>query len=158
MDEDDKNALALYTFTFFGFGTVSGAFVLGFIQDKFGHKASLLMILLAIILTYSLLLIQNERRQFDWSANLSMFVFGMIDNCLHTFFAVVLGFEFESKIIPFGARHFIGNLSTAIILMILTLSPVETKSQYRYFFIASMIFGLLSTGLIFFIKFKKTNL
>ena len=126
MSEDDKNALALYTFTFLGLGTLCGAFLLGMIQDKFGHRASLSMIALTIVLTYTLLIIQNERRRFDWTANLSMFIFGIIDQSCHIFFGIVLGFEFESKKVPFGARHFIGNLSTGIILGILTLSPVET--------------------------------
>ena len=86
-----------------------------------------------------------------------MFFFGIIDQSLHIFFGIVLGFEFESKKVPFGARHIIGNLSTGSILGILTLSPVETQGEYRSFFIASLLIGLSATILMFFMKFKKVD-
>jgi hypothetical protein len=56
-----------------------------------------------------------------------MFIFGIADSTVSTFNCIVLGFEFESKIIPFGAKNFSENISVFLVLLVLTLSPVETK-------------------------------
>ena len=96
------------------------------IQDKFGHRASLSVIALAMISMYTLFIVQNEKRVFDWTANLAMFIFGFVDNSLHTFLSVVLGFEFDSKIVPFGARHFLWGLSTGSYLIALSFITIET--------------------------------
>ena len=158
IEEDQKNALAIYTYTFFGIGTCTGAIVLGMVQDKFGHRASLSLLAVTIISTYTLFLVLNEKRRFDWTANLAMFIFGFVDNSLHTFLSAVLGFEFESKIVPFGARHFLWGLSVGSHLIFFSFVKIETQSHYRPFFGWSVIFGLFSTCLMFLIKYKKREL
>ena len=56
-----------------------------------------------------------------------MFVFGIVDSATTTFINVVLGFEFESKIVPFGAKNFTENISVSIMTLILAVNTVDTK-------------------------------
>ena len=56
---------------------------------------------------------------------MSMFVFGIADSTSSTFNSIVLGFEFESKIVPFGAKNFSENLTVFVLLLVLTLKPVK---------------------------------
>ena len=84
-----------------------------------------------------------------------MFIFGIADSTVSTFNVIVLGFEFESKIVPFGAKNFSENLIVFIVLLILTISPVETQFQHRIYFVFEMVIGVLSAGIMFFMKYKK---
>ena len=74
-----------------------------------------------------ILLIQNENQIFDWTAYLIMFGCGMIYNSEWSFLNVVLGFEFESQIVPFGAKYFIEGIIGFIVLCALALWDLQTK-------------------------------
>jgi MFS family permease len=80
--EDAKIEKVVYTFLFLGIGSILGSSILGLIMDKFGHKASISVLLFTVLWTFIGLIIQNERHVFDWTANVTMFGAGMVDNCL----------------------------------------------------------------------------
>ena len=61
---------------------IFGSFTYGFIQDKCGNKAALITILLEIVVFQTMLLVQNEYHVFNWTAHVSMFGMGMLDNTL----------------------------------------------------------------------------
>ena len=79
----------------------------------------------------------------------------MIDNCLTSFLGVVLGFEFESKIVPFGAKNFVENISLFVVLSCFYVFPIETKSEYRVYFIFLFSIGILTTSMLYLVKYKK---
>ena len=84
--------------------------------------------MVTVIWTLTGLIIQNEKHVFDWTSNVTMFGAGMVDNSLTSFLGVVLGFEFESKIVPFGAKNFVENISLFLVLSCFYIFPVETKA------------------------------
>ena len=108
-----------------GVGMVVGAFLTGFIQDKFGHKAATTMLLTEIILMNTILIIQNEYLVFNWTAHLFMFGQGVIYNSQRCFLHVILGFEFDSKIVPFGAKNFVETLGNFFTIIGLSIWNIE---------------------------------
>ena len=48
----------------------------------------------------------NNSNTYDWTAYLSMFLFGMLDNAWKSYENIIFGFEFDSKLTPFGANYF----------------------------------------------------
>ena len=86
-----------------------------------------------------------------------MFIVGIVDSSTTTFINVVLGFEFQSKIVPFGAKNFSENISVCILSLVLALNSIETKEQDRLYFICQLVIGLLSLSLMSFMKYKKVE-
>ena len=67
-----------------------------------------------------------------------------------------LGFEFDSKIIPFGAKGFIENLSTFLIIAAISVVwELKGKANYRAFYVFHFIFSLFSTLLLLKVRFRK---
>ena len=54
-----------------------------------------------------------------------MFGLGMLDNSVVTLCNVILGFEFDSKIVPFGAKNFIENFTVFFIVGALSIFDIE---------------------------------
>lgn len=50
----------MYTYIAFGVGTIPGAALLGIIQDKYGHKASITLIIALVITFFTFLIVVNE--------------------------------------------------------------------------------------------------
>ena len=93
----------------------------------------------------------NEIHHFNNWAYFCMFGLGMLDNSYMCFENVVLGFEFESKIVPFGAKNFIETFTVFSGIAIISIFDIEGKGSFRAFYLFFFIFGLLSTLLM--IKF-----
>ena len=55
--EDEKIERTVYTFVSMGVGLIVGPILMGIIQDKCGHKASLTLLLSEVIIFESILLI-----------------------------------------------------------------------------------------------------
>ena len=58
--EDEKNADAIFTFVTYGLGSVASSFMFGFIQDSYGYKASILLLIVQYLIFYPMIIIQNE--------------------------------------------------------------------------------------------------
>lgn len=78
----------------------------------------------------------------------------MIDNKLSGLICVILGFEFESKITPFGAKNFYENLTVFLVVGYLSLNELETKEQFRLYILTLFVTGVLSLLLLFKVQFK----
>lgn len=88
-----------------------------------------------------------------------MFGLGNFDNCLFSYLTTIFGFEFESKIVPGGARLFVQQFSMFLFLGCLAIWPMETKADYRIFFITFLLLGIISELIIINISkgFKKSK-
>ena len=84
-----------------------------------------------------------------------MFGVGMMDNVSWCFINIALGFEFESKIVPFGAKLFVEMVAVFLVASSLSLWSLESKSQFRMYFLAAAILGVFSVLLLFKYKFKE---
>jgi len=105
---------------------------MGFIQDKCGHRASLSFIIANSTISVFLLIYQNEAQHFNfWLASVTMFGLGVIDNCAQIYLNIVLGFEFESKIVPFGTKNFIECITLSASQGCLMVWTLKTKAQYN---------------------------
>lgn len=153
--EDEKIERVVYTFVALGIGSICGSSLLGVIQDKYGHKTSITFIMVTVIWTMIGLIIQNEYHVFNWTCYITMFGAGMIDNSLTSFLGVVLGFEFESKIVPFGAKNFVENISLFVVLSSYYLFPLESKLEYRAYFIATLVIGIITVSMLYLVKYKN---
>jgi MFS family permease len=60
LSEDVKIGMAILTFLPLGLGSIIGPLIMGLIQDRYGHKASILYIIFNIILAGSILIYMNE--------------------------------------------------------------------------------------------------
>ena len=58
------------------------------------------------IIFFVFLIIINENGVYDYKAYIVMFGLGMLDNAWKTYENVIVGFEFTSKLTPFGATMF----------------------------------------------------
>lgn len=100
-----------------------------------------------------MLLVVNEIHQFTLWANVVMFGLGLLDNSTTTFISIVLGFEFESKIVPFGAKNFTQNLTVFIVVANLSIFDISGKDQFRMFFAGYFIIGIISTIMMMFFPY-----
>ena len=145
MTSDEKIRIAVNTFIAFGLGLVFGPWPMGLLQDKLGHKAALLYIFTNTLIFNSLLVIVNEIEYFNfWFACFIMFGLGLVDNCLYGFLNMIFGMEFESKIMPAAARQFLEQMSVFSFLAALSIWSLETKEQFRPYFIFYLVIGIIS--------------
>ena len=91
----------------------------------------------------------NEIHLFSFWSYFVMFGLGMLNNSIATFINVVLGFEFESKIVPFGAKSFIENVAVFSVVAFISIFDIQGKDQFRSFFILYFIIAMSSTILMF---------
>lgn len=83
-----------------------------------------------------------------------MFGLGFMDNSTNCFQNIVCGFQFDSKIIPFGTMAFIENMTVFIITLFLYYAKPDTVEGYRNFFVIMMISSIVGVSLMFCFKYK----
>jgi hypothetical protein len=83
-----------------------------------------------------------------------MFGIGMIENMSKALICVILGFEFESKITPFGANNFIENIMVFFVVGSLSFLGLHEKEHFRLYLIILMLFGIFSLSILYLVKFK----
>ena len=84
-----------------------------------------------------------------------MFGMGSLDNSWKSFINLVFGFEFKSKIVPFGVNYFLECVSVFTVILTLSQINLSTQEHFRNYFILNMTLCLLSCSSLFFFKFKK---
>jgi predicted MFS family arabinose efflux permease len=90
-----------------GVGEMLGGQIVGAIQDKVSNRAAIISEMIFLVSALTILLIFNENDYFTYrSAYLMCLTWGIQDSGLCNFLQCVLGFEFESKIIPFSVMKF----------------------------------------------------
>lgn len=105
--EDQKNWKALLTMCFLGLGEILGGFPIGLIWDKYGVKQALTAQLFLTVIGVSLVVYVNNRNTFDIWSSVMCFMWGFHDSGLNCIIRCFLGFEFDSKIIPFSVFNFV---------------------------------------------------
>ena len=155
LSENQKISTAVYTFLCFSFGLVFGGILLGPILDKYGYRAALTFIFIEITIAGLFLIVQNEIHYFDWTAYITMFILGMIDNTVWSFINAVLGFEFQDwgKVVPFGTKTMVEQFTTGSLALVLTFYKAEGKQVFRILFITLMLLGQVSTIIMMFFKY-----
>ena len=107
-----------------------------------------------MIISMSLLIILNEYHIFGWQSHISMFLHGMLNNTCTCFAIIVLGFEFDSKIVPFGAKLLVENFAVFTTVGLLSLVDLENKIAFRNYFVLTLVIGLVSLAILYRFKFR----
>ena len=87
-----------------------------------------------------------------------MFLFGLVDNCCTTYISIALGFEFTSKIVPFGTKNLVENITVFLFFLIFSLWSFDSKEGYRIIFSVYILLGLVGGVLMIIIssRFKQS--
>ena len=128
LDESSEEAMriALNTFLTFGIGQVIGPLVLGHVQDKYGYKATMILIFMENLVFLIITIIVNEIHSFTSVAHICMFGYGALDSSVLCLCDILCGFEFESKYIPFSAQNLIKNMAIFLTVGILSIYELES--------------------------------
>lgn len=138
-----------------GLGEVLGGFMLGFVIDKWNQKAGVAFCILTAAVALALVLGWIGLWKFYPLAFIVTFFWGIHDSAFVNFLNCVLGFEFDSKIIPFSIFKFLQSLFTFVFLV--ADSYLNTDKDYLIFFIISAVYAFLSMTVMFFFKYKDTS-
>lgn len=158
LPDNKKMETAVYTFIFYGFGSIVGSAFFGQFLDKFGARASIVFIQGLLIVFVGLLIVQNEVGVFNWTVYLTMFGMGASETCIWCFNNIIFGFEFETKKKQFGAQLFVVESSLFTIFIVMSYFPLETKHQFREYLIFLLSLSFFALGLVYFkFPFKKQN-
>lgn len=109
-DQSDKqNETALFTMTLLGAGEIIGGQFVGFINDRCSTKLMLMTELLLCLIAYGFLFYVNEANVVA-ATYVMAFTWGLQDSGLNCLVRCILGFEFDSKILPFSVFNFVQSL------------------------------------------------
>jgi MFS family permease len=93
-----------------GIGEIIGGQIVGVIKDKIGTKITLFVQMVLTAAGFGMVFLINERNKYDLWVWCMCFVWGFQDSGLNCIVRSMLGFEFDSKIIPFSVFNFIQSI------------------------------------------------
>ena len=105
-NDNKKLSMSLFAMIPLGIGEVIGGFILGFILDRWKQKAGITYCIFTTIVAYVIVFLQLAFWEFNVLTFFMTFFWGIQDSTLTNFINCILGFEFESKIIPFSVFKF----------------------------------------------------
>lgn len=138
-----------------GVGEIVGALSEGKIEDKLGKRAGLLFVMLITTIAFVLLFVYNETHTYSPLTFFVTFFWGFQDSALNNYLNCILGFEFESNILPFSVNKFLSSIF--IFALLLAEAEVTTKTDYRIYFICLAAFSAFALSLMLVFKYKKTE-
>jgi len=106
-NDNKKTEIALFAMIALGFGEMTGGLILGYVMDKFGQKIGITYCICQTVIAFTLFFIYNELYTFSVLAFFMTLFWGLQDSALNTLCNCILGFEFESKIVPFSVFKFV---------------------------------------------------
>ena len=102
-----KNTLVLQCMSMLAFGSITGSLLLGYVMDKRGSVACVYVVLITTIIVQTSHVIFNEIHTWNFFGYFITFGSGFYDAVIINLINNMLGFEFESKMIPFAAQKFV---------------------------------------------------
>ena len=156
--DDDRNSWALFTMTMLGVGEILGGGVLGRIRDSCGNQVALIVLIIETLAAIGLVLAVNINDEYNATTWIMTFVWGFQDAGLNTLINCILGFEFESKVTPFGVYKFSQSLFIfAFSLGIIPVTDDKTspnKDRITIYCCAGAAFSTLALASMLFFKYK----
>lgn len=116
--DNKKTQNSLFAMIGLGVGEIVGSIVCGKILDKWNQKAGLIYDMIITAIAFAFLITYNEVRNYGVVTYFMTFFWGLQDAAINTIINVILGFEFESKIIPFSVFKFLQSLFNFALLML----------------------------------------
>ena len=110
-NNNKREKVALLAMISLGFGEIVGGLVVGKVRDTIGNKPCIIFQILLVAASMFSILFFNNQNNFDYfPAYLMCFLWGTQDSGTNCFINCILGFEFDSKILPFGVFKFVQSL------------------------------------------------
>ena len=91
--------------------------MVGFVIDRWRQKAGVLFCMITTAIAYGLVFAWISIWEFGVLSFFVTFVWGVQDSCFCNFLNCILGFEFDSKIIPFSIFKFVQSLFVFVFLV-----------------------------------------
>ena len=103
LTEDKKTSAACIAMIFLGAGEIVGSFANGKLHDVIGSRKFALANLCQLLVAYVLIMWFNQRNEYHYGFAMTLcFGWGVMDAGLTNFFRGILGFQFDSKTVPFS--------------------------------------------------------
>lgn len=101
-----------------GVGELIGAPSCGKVIDKLGSKAGVFFVLVNVLIAITLAFVVVIIYEFNYFCYIMTFYWGIQDSAANNLLNCILGFEFESKILPFSCSKLLKTLFVFAFLMI----------------------------------------
>jgi predicted MFS family arabinose efflux permease len=142
-DEDVKSQKALIALSVLGLGEIIGAVVYGKILDRFGHKLTMYLCLLELLLAVGFNIWYIAKFKFDmWSASLMCFLWGVQEAGVGVFLQCIMGFEFQSKTTTFAIRNLVQSLTVFAALFLDSL--LKNQTAFIWYTVAVGLWSTMS--------------
>lgn len=136
-----------------GIGEIIGAMIFGRVIDKFGKKAGVLFVLITTMIAFVFVFIVIGLYKFSILDYFLTFFWGIQDSALNNMLNCILGFEYESKIVPFSISKLVKSLF--IFAALVSASFVKEQWQYIIFFVCTCVYSIPAIGILLFFDFKN---
>ncbi len=113
-----KLSMSLYAMIPLGASEILGSLLHGRILDRHGNKAGVMWCMATLVGALVLVFVYLNIFEFGVVAFVMTFMWGLHDSALSNQANCILGFEFESKILPFAIYKFVQSFCTFIFLVI----------------------------------------
>lgn len=139
-----------------GLGEIFGGQFIGLVKDKVNKRFALFLQILLTVAAFAFVFIVNEKDIYDYMSFIMAFVWGLMDSGLNAIIRSMLGFEFESKIVPFSVFNFLQALFIFAAQLIegqVTTADDEIATLRLYLIIVAAI-AFISYVIMLFFKYK----
>ena len=93
--------------TMLGLGEICGGYIIGSIRDRLGNRLAVISEMILLVSALSIVIFYNQSDEWSYFKAYGMcLMWGIQDSGLNCLIRCVLGFEFESKILPFSVFNF----------------------------------------------------
>ena len=95
------------TMTLLGAGEMIGGAIIGNIRDYVNNKAAIAANIVLLLISLALMIYINQLNEFNYVTYIWNFIWGLQDAGSNCIVLCVLGFEFDSKLIPYSVFYFL---------------------------------------------------
>ena len=100
--EEKRMAYCLFVFVIIGVSEVLGGQILGVIRDRTSNRLANILLIILTCIAVAFLLIFTLQKEWSYVIYFLLFFWGFQDSSLNVMMNTILGFEFDSKTVPFG--------------------------------------------------------
>ena len=165
-NNNKREKAALLAMIMLGFGEIVGGLIVGKVRDTIGNKPCIFFQILLVAASLFMILRFNNSNDFDYfPAYMMCFLWGTQDSGTNCFINCILGFEFDSKILPFSVFKFTQSLFIFVFQLVQSkvldtdaIPDIDDQvNTLQTYLIAVGAFGILSLLIMIPFKFKETG-
>eukprot|EP00347_Sterkiella_histriomuscorum_P014941 403358919 len=148
-DSNKKLEYSLLAMIPLGLGSVIGGLIQGQVADKFGQRLGVIYIMIVSACAFAVVFAFVGTWKFGVLTFFMTFIWGIQDSGMNNYMSCTLGFQFDSKIIPFSILKFVQSLFTFIFLVVESLLTFQVDYIIYLIVMACVCFASLTVMLFF---------